>query len=320
MLSLLRVGTLAAACCQADPAWSQTLGNEPLAPLPQAAPADPARLALGRRLFADPRLSHDNRQSCASCHDLAQGGADGRARSPGYQGKPTLFNTPTVYNSIHNFRHSWNGQTGTLAERLDAIVASPALMASSWSEIVAKLGADDALARQFRAAYGRSVQQADVSDALVRYLGSLVTPSRFDRFLRGEADAISADEKQGYLRFKSFGCAACHQGVNVGGNMFQKFGVMRELPGPKDSPADLGRYAVTGREADRHVFRVPSLRNVALTAPYFHDGSAATLEDAVDVMFRYQLGRNASAQDKAAIVRFLHALNGEGLPRAGAGK
>ena len=153
-----------------------------------------------------------------------------------------------------------------------------------------------------------------VKDALNQYLRSLLTPSRFDRYLRGEADAINADEEAGYAAFKRYGCVACHQGVNVGGNMFARLGVMRELPGLAASGAGQGRFMVTGREEHRQMFRVPSLRNVALTAPYLHDGSVATLEEAVELMFKHQLGRAAPPQDKTQIVQFLHTLTGEAMP------
>ena len=147
---------------------------------------------------------------------------------------------------------------------------------------------------------------------------SLTTPSRFDRYLRGERQALTADEKAGYARFKSYGCVSCHQGINVGGNMYQKFGAMRDMAPGASMALDPGRYEVTGREADRHMFRVPGLRNVALTAPYFHNGSVATLDEAVDAMFKYQLGRSAPAGDKELILRFLHTLSGEQIPPPGA--
>jgi cytochrome c peroxidase len=166
--------------------------------------------------------------------------------------------------------------------------------------------------------YGDTVNAAQLKDALGEYLRSLATPSRFDRYLRGDKQALSTDEKLGYARFKSYGCVSCHQGINVGGNMYQKFGAVRELAPGASMAADLGRYELTRREADRHMFRVPSLRNVALTAPYFHNGSVATLEEAVDAMFKYQLGRQAPPLDKELIVRFLHTLNGEVMPPPGA--
>jgi cytochrome c peroxidase len=165
----------------------------------------------------------------------------------------------------------------------------------------------------FQAIYGDGLQPRNIQDAIATFERSLVTPSRFDRYLRGDSGAISEQEKRGYELFKSYGCVACHQGVNVGGNMFQTFGVLGNYFKDRgnETEADLGRYTVTQNELDRHVFKVPSLRNVALTAPYFHDGTAPTLEAAVDVMFRYQLGREAPAADKTAIIMFLKSLTGE---------
>lgn len=299
-------------------AAAQALAAEPIRPLPQQLAADPARAALGRRLFHDVRLSRDNSVSCASCHDLSKGGADSVPLSRGVGARLGQYNTPTVFNSVFSFRQSWTGAHPSTRSLLEQIIARPAEFDSSWSEALAKLAADPVLAAQFRKVYGVRIDVPSALDALEQFLRTMVTPSRFDRYLRGEADAIDADEKAGYARFKSYGCVACHQGVNVGGNMFQKFGAMRELPGLAASGPDLGRYQLTRREADRYVFRVPSLRNVALTAPYFHNGSVATLDEAVDVMFKYQLGRSASQQDKDLIVRFLRTLSGEKAPPAGA--
>ena len=314
---MLRCAALAAACCGPAAAWAQA-AREPIRPLPAPERVDNERFVLGRMLFHSTRFSADGRLSCASCHKLAQGGADDKPFSRGFQGRAGDYNTPTIYNSTLNFAHSWSGRDVSPERRIDRLIEDPTIFASNWPALLARLAADPALAAQFQSVYGEGPSAGGVSDALQHYLRGLSTPSRFDRYLRGDADALSADEKAGYARFKSFGCAACHQGVNVGGNMLQKFGTMRELPGLNTSGADLGRFQVTGRESDRQVFRVPSLRNVALTAPYFHNGSVATLDDAVDVMFRYQLGRSATARDKELIVRFLRTLSGETMPPRGA--
>lgn len=309
----LRQSLMALASCWAGAAAAQALVNEPIRPLPMKAVGDPARIALGARLFVDPRFSRDSTHSCATCHQLRRGGADGKALSIGPDGKPARFNTPTVYNSSLNFRQTWTGSYSGVDQLLDHVITKPAVFADSWDLMAARLSRDEALSAQFKEVYGDALRPAYVRDALDQYLRSLVTPSRFDRYLRGEAGAITAEEERGYLRFKSFGCAACHQGINVGGNLFQKLGAMREMPALEASGTDLGRYQTTKRNVDRHVFRVPGLRNVALTAPYFHDGSVDTLEQAVELMFKYQLGRTASQQDKDLIVRFLHTLSGEKL-------
>ncbi|MBO9513984.1 MAG: c-type cytochrome [Variovorax sp.] len=289
--------------------------NEPILPLPAAPRVDARKAALGQYLFNDKRLSRDNSTSCASCHDLSRGGADGRVTGIGVGGARGIVNVPTVFNSSLNFRQHWDGLAASLEEQIPHPVTNPIEMGSNWTEVLAKLSKDAPLAEEFKKTYpAGGLEAANLVDAIATYERTLVTPNaRFDKYLRGDASALSADELRGYRLFKSYGCVACHQGVNVGGNMFQTFGVMGDYFAQRGnpSPADLGRFNVTKKASDRHVFKVPSLRNVALTAPYFHDGSARTLDEAVEVMFRFQLGRTASAQDKALIVKFLQTLTGE---------
>lgn len=304
----------AAAAAAATTAVTAPLSDEPIKPVPLSLHQDPARAALGRQLFNDKRLSANNSVSCASCHDIARGGGDGRPRSTGFGGRATLVNTPTVLNAALNFRQFWDGRAATLEAQIDIVILNPLEMGSNWNDVMAKLSRDAGYGKAFAAAYRDGLSAANVRDALASYERTLITPnSRFDQYLRGDANAITAAEKQGYARFKQYGCVACHQGVNVGGNMFQKFGVMGDYFASRGGVgnADLGRYQVTGKQDDRHVFKVPGLRNVARTAPYFHDASAATLEDAIDVMFRFQLGRVGSAEDKASIARFLNTLNSD---------
>ena len=314
MMCALRFTLLCVALCAPGAGTAQPVLAEPIRPLPLASGAIPARAALGRLLFNDLRLSRDNNQSCASCHHLARGGADSRALSLGAGGVASRFNTPTVYNSTFNYRQSWTGRHSTIEGLLDHVIIRPHGLASSWEMVASRLTGDAAMDQQFNAVYGDDVTPAMLKDALGHYLKSLTTPSRFDRYLRGDKAALSPEEKVGYARFKSFGCVSCHQGINVGGNMYQRFGAMREPAAGAPIAADQGRFEVTGREADRRMFRVPSLRNVALTAPYFHNGSVATLEEAVDAMFKYQLGRAASPTDRELVVRFLKTLSGETLP------
>lgn len=288
--------------------------NEPLKPLPPVPHQDPRRVELGRQLFNDTRLSVNNSLSCASCHRLEKGGADDKPFSFGFDGKPLAVNTPSVLNSSLNFRQFWNGRVDTLEEQAHDVVQSPTEMASSWEHVVRTLSADPAYPSAFTKAYPDGITAANVQNALATFERTLLSPnSRFDQYLLGDTDILTREEKYGYQRFKDYGCIACHQGVNIGGNMFQKFGVMGDYFQVRGNPteSDLGRYLVTKDEEDRNVFKVPSLRNVALTAPYFHDGSARTLEDAVDVMFKYQLGRIPSEQDKSVITQFLKTLTGE---------
>lgn len=290
-----------------------TAGGEIVVPLP-AAPALPAaKVALGERLFNDPRLSRDNSLACSDCHRLEAGGVDHRPVSIGVGGAVGGINAPTVFNSAYNFVQFWDGRAATLEEQAAGPVHNLLEMDSNWPQVIAKLSADGSYRSAFAALYPDSITAANIVDAIAVFERSLVTPdSRFDRFLRGEANALSPLELEGWHRFRELGCTSCHQGMLLGGNMFQKFGVLRDYFGSRPTtPADLGRYNVTGREEDRHVFKVPSLRNVALTAPYFHDASAADLSRAVAVMGRHQLGRELSSHDITAIVAFLHTLTGE---------
>lgn len=295
-------------------AAAQTPLNEPILPLPQQHKEDPRKAALGRKLFNDVRLSGNNAVSCASCHNIPRGGADSLALSKGINSRLGKVNSPTVLNSGMNFRQFWDGRAASLEEQATGPIHDPNEMGSSWPQILQKLGEDKALTAEFKTVYKDGTTQRNIADALASFQRTLITPNaRFDRHLRGEKNVLTADELRGYQLFKSYGCVACHQGVNAGGNMFQTFGVMGDYFGKRGNPtdADLGRFNVTKNPGDKHSFKVPSLRNVALTAPYFHDGSAKTLNDAVDVMFQFQLGRQASAQDKDLIVKFLHTLTGE---------
>ena len=287
--------------------------DEPIKPVPLSLNQDPARANIGRQLFHDARLSANNHVSCMSCHDLRKGGVDGKAHSIGFSGKLTDVAAPTVFNAALNFKQFWNGRADSLEAQIDFVIQSPIEMGSKWADVVAKITQDATYRQEFSASYHDGITKANIQNAIASYERTLITPnSRFDQYLRGNPQAISEAEKNGYAKFKQYGCVACHQGVNVGGNMFQKFGVMDDYFAKRGNltQADLGRYLVTKDENDKHVFKVPSLRNVALTAPYFHDGSAKTLDDAVDIMFRYQLGRIGSKQDKEDIIKFLNTLTG----------
>ncbi|MDR2838378.1 MAG: cytochrome-c peroxidase [Azonexus sp.] len=289
----------------------------PILPLEPIAGLDPERVALGERLFHDPRLSADMTVSCASCHDLAAGGADGRQFSLGIGGAVGAINAPTVFNSAYSLAQFWDGRAATLEEQVGEPLQSPIEMGATWSQVLGRLALDDDLAATFSRLYPDGLTAANLADAIATFERSLVTVnSRFDRYLRGDEAALNAQELVGYERFLSSGCASCHQGKLVGGNMYQRFGVLSDyFAGRPVSPSDLGRYNVTGKEEDRFVFKVPSLRNVAETAPYFHDGSVKTLKMAVSLMARYQLGHDLPADDIDAIVAFLKTLSGE-LPGA----
>lgn len=314
-----RVVTLALAIVLGgmNPIWAAPL-DEPIKPIPAPSKQDPARVALGRKLFYEVRLSGNDKVSCASCHELSKGGVDRLDRSKGFSGRSTTVNAPTVFNAALNFRQFWDGRVDSLEAQIDVVIQNPVEMGATWAGIITKLSQDPQYQRAFAIAYRDGVTKANIQNALASFERTLLTPnSRFDRYLRGEATAISDVEKKGYAKFKQYGCIACHQGVNVGGNMFQKFGVMGDYFAKRGgvTDADLGRYLITRNPDDKHVFKVPSLRNVALTAPYFHDAGAKTLEEAVDIMFRYQLGRVVADEDKQAIVTFLNTLTGEWVDR-----
>jgi len=288
--------------------------REPIRPIPQTIQLDSKKIALGKELFHDKRLSKDHTISCASCHALDAGGVDGQATSVGINGAVGPINAPTVFNSGFNFKQFWDGRAETLEDQVEGPTQAAAEMGSTWEDILQKLKAAPEYVAQFKEVFPDGVQRQNVRDAIAEFERSLFTPNaRFDRYLRGEESALHPRELAGYKKFKAYGCVSCHQGVNVGGNMFEALGAMEDYFAARGNvtQADLGRYNVTGKEEDKYVFKVPSLRNVALTAPYFHDGSAKTLDAAVRVMARYQLGRELSEEDIADLVRFLQTLTGQ---------
>jgi cytochrome c peroxidase len=288
--------------------------NEPIKPLSLETKLDSAKVALGARLFGDVRLSKNNDVSCFSCHNFTQaGGADSRVRSIGTNGRKGPINSPTVLNSDLNTVQLWSGAFNSLEEQVARVIKNPLVFDMDWQQIAQKLQKDENMQATFAAIYKDGMTEKNFADAIAEFERSLRTPSRFDQFLLGNVNAITVDERRGYEKFKSYGCVACHQGMGVGGNMFQKFGVLGDYfkDRGKLEKVDMGRFNVTNDPADKHVFKVPGLRNVEYTAPYFHDGSAATLNDAVEVMFKYQLGRSAPLVDKELIVRFLKTLSAD---------
>lgn len=283
-------------------------------PIPTNLHFDPKKVALGRMLFDEKMLSADDSIACSNCHILRAGGSDNLPRSIGIKGAQGGINAPTVLNSGFNFVQFWDGRADTLEAQIDGPVQHPKEMGASWPQVLAKLNGSESYRSAFANIYSDQITVANIKDALATFERSLVTPnSRFDHFLRGEASALSDKERHGFELFQSYGCIACHQGVNLGGNMYERMGMMADYFGDRGdlTEADNGRFNVTKREADRQYFRVPPLRNVAKTAPYFHDGSAQNLHDAVQVMGRYQLGRVIPEGDISDIVEFLNTLTGE---------
>jgi cytochrome c peroxidase len=265
-----------------------------ITPIPATLGADPDRAALGRMLFTDTRLSRGGDRACITCHDIRANGANANPRNRATDGTLLPRNTPTAFNAALSFRFGWAGDIPTLADQAEIALTRPEFLGGSWPEILAVIRGDPDLAGPFRTAYGREADRAAVIDAINSFERSLLTPdSRFDRWLRGDPHAITAAERAGYSLFRGIGCAACHQGVNVGGNLFEKVGIFVTIP---------------NKAAE--VLRVPSLRNVAVTAPYFDDGGVATLPEAVRLMARAQLGRELTAAQTDAIVAFLGTLTG----------
>jgi cytochrome c peroxidase len=277
--------------------------GEPITPIPSAPALDPLKVALGEKLFSDRRISHDNSHSCQYCHDVSTNGASQKPHDTGLDGAELALNSLTVFNSTLSFRFSWEGKFRTVEADINASLESPRIMASSAVEIAAKLDADLDMRGRFMAAYGRRPESDDVVDALASFQRTLLTPGgRFDRWLQGDDAALSPDELDGYRLFKSLGCSACHQGVNVGGNLYERHGIFHPLASPEPK-----------------ILRVPSLRNVATTPPYFHDGSAPTLDDAVRKMAMAQLNATLTDQQAKALVAFLGSLTGtyRGAPVGG---
>ncbi|WP_434657606.1 cytochrome-c peroxidase [Sulfurimonas sp. NW9] len=283
--------------------------NEPITPLPQSVQVNQAKAKLGQALFFDPILSHDNTISCASCHDLHNGGDDGLKFSFGIQGQEGSVNAPTVYNAVFNFRQFWDGRAKNLQEQAIGPIENPVEMGSSFEEIIPKLKKSK-YKKLFDAIYNDGITKNNITDAIAEYEKTLITPnSRFDRYLRGDKSALTQKEKEGYELFKSKGCVSCHHGENIGGNLYNKFGIFNE-----SNSEWLGRYNITHKERDKYFFKVPSLRNIARTAPYFHDGRTYDLKKAVEIMSQYQLGRHITKEEIAKITAFLQSLNGE-LPK-----
>ncbi|HPE59253.1 MAG TPA: cytochrome-c peroxidase [Thiolinea sp.] len=290
-----------------------TVRNEPIQPIPPYVPTDAvetAKAALGEKLYFDPRLSKSGAISCNTCHNLSMGGTDNLTSSIGDHWQQGPINAPTVLNSGMNLAQFWDGRAKDLQEQAGGPIANPKEMAFTHELAVKMLDSIPQYRDEFKRVYSKdSIDIQMVTDAIAAFEKTLVTPdSRFDLWLRGDDTALNDQELKGYQLFKGSGCIACHNGVAVGGNSFQKMGVVAAYL--TDNPA-LGLEGVTKNEADRFKFKVPTLRNVELTYPYFHDGAAKTLEDAVSIMGKLQLGRQFTPEETADIVAFLKTLTGK---------
>lgn len=278
-------------------------------------PLDPARVELGRLLFFEPRVSLDGTVSCARCHLPGLYGTDGLAKAVGVKGRNNPRNAPTILNAALEFAAHWRGDRQDVEEQAKlALLGPPSFGQPDYGRAMAALEAIPGYRTLFAKAFPASKEPVTPDNwaaAIGAYERTLVTPSPFDAYLKGDAGALSEKAKRGLATFIATGCVACHNGVGVGGGMFAKFGVVEDYwPATGSADIDNGRSDVTKQAADKYVFKVPSLRNVAMTPPYFHDGSVATLPEAVRVMARVQLGRRLDDGEVADIVAFLDSLTG----------
>ena len=275
--------------------------------------SDKAR--LGRQLFFESRISADGNVSCSHCHQPALYGTDGLAKSVGVFGKPNARNAPTVFNAALQFKQHWRGDRESLEDQAEKSLLGPASFGNpDYTVVLAKLKSVPGYSDLFAKAFPEDkdpINQKNLASALSAYQRTLLTPSRFDAFLAGKANALTPLEKTGVRNFIDVGCSSCRNGVDVGGDSFQKFGMVEDYWKETASPQpDKGRADVTKNDGDLYFFKVPSLRNVAKTAPYFHDGSVAELPRAVKIMAKVQLGKELSDKDVEAITAFLSSLTG----------
>jgi cytochrome c peroxidase len=304
----LRTSIVAVLAIYSYGAWAAPA--EPIQPIQPVKQINLGLAELGKKLYFDPRLSKSGFISCNSCHNLSMGGTDNIPTSVGDKWQQGPINAPTVLNSSLNVAQFWDGRAADLKAQAGGPIANPGEMGFSHTLAVSMLQSIPQYVSEFKLVFGKDTITIDeVTGAIAEFEKTLVTPnSRFDKWLLGDKNAITADELAGYQLFKNSGCVACHNGPAVGGSSFQKMGVVQ--PYKAKSPAE-GRSAVTGKEIDRFTFKVPTLRNVELTYPYFHDGAANTLKEAVDIMGRLQLGKTFTAAENAKIVAFLKTLTGD---------
>lgn len=286
-----------------------TYAVEPISPIPQEVDYNMKKALLGKKLFSDTILSKDRTVSCASCHDIENGGADTRTISLGVNGKKGKIQSPTVLNAKYNFVQFWNGRAENLEKQAHGSLTDPLEHNMDPKEIEKRLNDSEFYKEQFQKVYEKSeIKYNMVLETISEFEKALTTPNaKFDRYLRGEIE-LSQNEKSGYELFKKYGCITCHNGVNLGGNSYQKMGIFIEY-GFDDMYPD--RHKVTKKEIDKNVYKVPTLRNISKTAPYFHDGSAHTLKDAVIMMSLHNLGIIIKEQDADNIVDFLNTLDGD---------
>jgi len=282
----------------------------PIQPIPTIKSIDADWLKLGKALFNSPLLSKNNTIACASCHLIGQGGDDGFPVSVGINGSVGDRNAPTVLNSVFSFRQFWDGRSSDLAEQAVGPIHNPIEMGSNFEEVIGKLKQVPEFVKTFNALNPAGITEQAIVQAIVTFEESLITPNApIDRFLLGDKNALTEQQKIGYQKFVSFGCVSCHQGRNIGGNLYQRIGRITEVP--EKLLQDTGRFKLTQNEFDRFVFKVPSLRNINQTAPYFHNGSVATLAEAVTIMAKGQLGIDLKKEDIGDLLALFEAFNGQ---------
>ena len=289
---------------------SLTFAEEPIKVILPAIIKDAAKVELGKKLFFEPRLSKSGIISCNSCHNLASSGTDNLPTSIGHGWAKGPINSPTVFNASYNLAQFWDGRASDLQEQAAGPIVAAKEMASSHAIVLKTLASIPQYQAEFLAVYGvKNIDIDKVTDAIATFEATLVTPnSDFDLWLKGDTTALSAQQLRGYQTFKQIGCAACHNGPAVGSNSYQKMGVVKPY---LTKNASLGRYGVTLKKQDKNVFKVPTLRNIELTAPYFHDGTVWDLAKAVNIMADIQLGRKLTTEQSSDIVAFLKTLTGE---------
>ena len=298
-----------------SPAVAEEFAAEQVQPLPPPIAVDPEKVNLGFLLYHDTRLSGDNTISCATCHGLNTGGVDRLRFSKGIRGQSGDANAPTVYNAALNFAQFWDGRAADLQEQAAGPPLNPVEMGSaSFDDICAALSLDKAFTETFTKTYPDGLSETNITDAIAVFEKTLLTPSRFDTYLQGSKNALTAEELEGYEVFKQNRCATCHVGMNIGGQSYEYFGIKAnyfDFRGTELTDEDNGRFAVTGSESDRHKFKTPSLRNVLITYPYMHDGAVQTAGEAVKIMGEFQLGKKLTDKETEQIVAFLKTLTGE---------
>lgn len=281
--------------------------TELITPIPTNISINHNKAKLGELLFHDPRLSKDNTVSCASCHILNDGGDDNLAVSIGINGQQGTRNAPTVFNARFNSFQFWDGRAKNLEEQATGPIHNPVEMGSTLKEVLIKLKKDSTYNKHFNKIYQDGITEKNIIDAIVEFENTLITPnSTFDKYLRGDKNILTKEEKEGYVLFKEYGCISCHNGINIGGNLMQKMGIIEDFKN-----RDLGKFIITNKEEDKYYFKVPSLRNITLTSPYFHDGKIKTLKEAINQMSFFQVGYALKNEETDKIIAFLKTLTGE---------